>query len=131
MSGQPPATSFTLQAVLPTSTDPRVASENFTAQRLAAIVTISGRLVAPMSRHPEEHEIALLPGTLLLPVGSVTVDGLINDVVLLSETGTAPGLPADSGELRRTVTQQVMDALRQAAVTVYSPGRFTPSVSIR
>jgi hypothetical protein len=111
---------------MPTSADPRVASENFTAERLAAIVTVSGRLIAPLSRHPDEQEIAILPGTLLLTVGSVAVPGLVNDVVLLAETGTAPGLPSDSAELRQVVTQQVTDALAKPAVTVHSPGRFAP-----
>jgi hypothetical protein len=60
---------------MPTSADPRVASENFTAERLAAIVTVSGRLIAPLSRHPDEQEIAILPGTLLLAAGSVAVQG--------------------------------------------------------
>jgi hypothetical protein len=126
LSGPAPQTATTVAAVMPTSTDPRVASENFTAERLAAIVTVSGRLIAPLSRHPDEQEIAILPGTLLLTVGSVAVPGLVNDVVLLAETGTAPGLPSDSAELRQVVTQQVTDALAKPAVTVHSPGRFAP-----
>lgn len=126
MSGPAPHTATTVSAVMPTSADPRVASENFTAERLAAIVTVSGRFIAPLSRHPDELEIAILPGTLLLTVGSVAVPGLINDVVLLAETGTAPGLPRDSAELRRVVVQQVTDALAKPAVAIHSPGRFTP-----
>jgi hypothetical protein len=126
MSGPAPHTAMTVSAVMPTSADPRVASENFTAERLAAIVTVSGRLIAPLSRHPDEQEIAILPGTLLLAAGSVAVPGPVNDVVLLAETGDAPGLPKDSAELRQVVTQQVMDALARPAVTVHSPGRFSP-----
>jgi hypothetical protein len=126
LSGPAPQTATTVAAVMPTSADPRVASENFTAERLAAIVTVSGRLIAPLSRHPDEQEIAILPGTLLLMVGSVAIPGLVNDVVLLAETGTAPGLPSDSAELRQVVIQQVTDALAKPAVTVHSPGRFTP-----
>jgi hypothetical protein len=122
---------MTVSAVMPTSADPRVASENFTAELLAAIVTVSGRLIAPFSRHPDEQEIAILPGTLLLSVGSVSVPGLVNDVVLLAESGTAPGLPRDSTELRQVITQQVSDALTRPAVTVHSPGRFTPPQDLR
>jgi hypothetical protein len=126
LSGPAPHTATTVAAVMPTSADPRVASENFTAERLAAIVTITGRFIAPLSRHPDEQEIAILPGTLLLTVGSVAVSGLVNDVVLLAETGTAPGLPKDSAELRQVVTQQVTDALAKPAVGIQSPGRFSP-----
>lgn len=127
MSGPVPHTATTVSAVMPTSADPRVASENFTAERLVAFVTITGRFIAPLSRHPDEQEIAILPGTLLLAAGSVAVPGLVNNVVLLAETGNAPGLPKDSAEVRQVVIQQVTDALARPAVTVHSPGRFTPS----
>jgi hypothetical protein len=125
-SGPAPHTAMTVSAVMPTSADPRVASENFSAERLAAIVTITGRFIAPLSRHPDEQEVAILPGTLLLTVGSVAVPGLVNDVVLLAETGSAPGLPKDSAELRQVVTQQVTAALARPDVTIHSPGRFAP-----
>jgi len=125
-SGPAPHTAMTVSAVMPTSADPRVASENFTAERLAAIVTITGRFIAPLSRHPDEQEVAILPGTLLLTVGSVAIPGLVNDVVLLAETGSAPGLPKDSAELRQVVTQQVTAALARPDVTIHSPGRFAP-----
>src|ERR1044072_6958549 len=76
MSGTPPANSFTVAALLPASADPRVATENFTSDRVAAIVTVTGRSIAALSRHPQEQEVAILPGTLLLPVGEVDVPGL-------------------------------------------------------
>jgi hypothetical protein len=125
-SGPVPQSAMTVSAVMPTSSDARVASENFTSERLSAIVTVSGRLIAPLSRHPDEQEIAILPGTLLLSVGTVAVPGLVNDVVLLAESGSAPGLPSDSTELRQVVTQQITDALARPAVTIHSPGRFAP-----
>jgi len=43
MSGAPPTSAFTVSALLPTSTNPRVATENFIAKRVGAIVTVSGR----------------------------------------------------------------------------------------
>lgn len=125
MAGPKPNASFTLSGILPTSMDPRVASENFTAEWLAAIVSISGRLVAPFARYREEQEIAMLPGTLLLLVGSVDVPGLTDRVVLLAEPGDAPGLPADKANLEEAVRQQVSDALARPDVTINTPGRFT------
>ncbi|CAN5454380.1 hypothetical protein BH11ACT7_BH11ACT7_26170 [soil metagenome] len=80
LAGEPSPYAITLSSVLPSSLSPRVATENFTAQRLVAIATITGRYIAPLS-HPDEHEVALLPGTILLPVGSVNVEGLSNPVV--------------------------------------------------
>jgi hypothetical protein len=109
---------MTVSAVVPTSTDPRFASENFTAGRFPAIVTVAGRLIAPFSRNP-----------LLLSVGTVAIPRLANDVVLLAETGTAPGLPKDSAELRQVITQEVTDVIARPAVTIHSPGRFAPPKS--
>jgi hypothetical protein len=128
-SGPAANASFTLQAVLPTSADPRVASENFTSEALAAIVTITGRDIAPLSRYPDDREIALLPGTLLRPVGSIDVDGLTNAVVLLAELGTAPGLPRNYEELRDAVRGQVGEALRLPPVIINSPGRYAPQLA--
>jgi hypothetical protein len=126
MSGPPPNASFAVPAVLPTSTDPRIASENFTAERVAAIVTVTGRSIAPLSRHPDELEVAILPGTLLVPAGSVTVPGLPNPVVLLAETGWVPGLPENSEQLKQTVIDQITRALGEPPAPIHSPGRFTP-----
>jgi hypothetical protein len=126
MSGSPATSAFTLSRVLPTSTDPRIATENFTAERVVAIVTVTGRFIGPLSRHPDNLEIALLPATLLVPVGSVAVAGIDNDVVFLAENGTAPGLPADLPELKRVVRAQVGATLLREPITVRSPGRFSP-----
>ncbi len=117
---------ITLQSVLPTSINPRVASENFTADQLVAIVAISGRSIARLSRHPDEEEIALLPGTILQPVGSIDVDGLVRPLALLAEPGTAAGLPEDATELQAVVRRQIGTALMLPPVVVHSPGRFTP-----
>lgn len=67
----------------------------------------------------------MLPGTLLLLVGSVDVPGLTDSVVLLAEPGDAPGLPADKANLEEAVRQQVSDALARPEVTINTPGRFT------
>jgi hypothetical protein len=114
-----PQSAMTVSAEMPTSADPHVASKNFTAELLAA-----GRLIAPLSQHPEEQEIAIFSGTLVLSVGAVAVPGLVNDVVLLAESGTTPSLPNDSDGLRQAVTEQVTDALVKPSVTIHSPRRF-------
>jgi hypothetical protein len=125
-AGPDPSATITLAEVMSTSLDPRIASENFTSERLAAIVSITGRLISPLARHPEDQEIAMLPGTQLVFVGSVDVPGLPNSVLLLSEPGSAPGLPPDLESLKNTVAQQVTSALARPEVQVSSPGRFSP-----
>lgn len=84
------------------------------------------RYIAPLS-HPDEHEVALLPGTILLPVGSVNVEGLSNPVILLAEPGEAPQLPTGPADLRAAVVAQVRTAFAARAVPIHSPGRFTPA----
>lgn len=139
-AGQPPTTALQVSAVLPTSQDPRVASENFTAERLAAIITRTGRLIAPLSAHPSEQEIALLPGILLLPIGTLAVPGLAAEVVILEEAADAPvdrtsaeptedGLPTSRDELFAQITATVTTALAAEPVQIHSPGRFTPLAS--
>jgi hypothetical protein len=54
MAGAKPNSSFALSGILPSSMDPGVASESFTAEWLAAIVSVSGRLAAPYARYREE-----------------------------------------------------------------------------
>ncbi|WP_445169204.1 SseB family protein [Mycolicibacterium sp. Dal123E01] len=129
MSGLRPNASFTLSGIMPTSMDPRVASENFTTEWLAAIVSITGRLVAPFARYPEEQEIAMLPGTMLMVAGSVEVPGLPGGVVLWAEPGDAPGLPADSAALKDAVVQRVTAALARPNVSINSPGRYATRIN--
>lgn len=126
MSDAQPTSAVTVAALLPTSFNPRVASENFTSERIAAIANTSGRYVAPLSRHPDEMESVLPPGTLLLPVGFVHVEGLSEPVILLEEPGTAAGLPSTKAELQEIVSRQVQLAIASPTVTVRSPGRFAP-----
>ncbi len=96
-------------------------SENFTSERVAAIVTVMGRYIGPMSRHPEEREVAILPATLKTPVGSMIVAGLANPVVLLTELGHAPGLPPNQQELERVVREQITYALACPPAPIHSP----------
>ncbi|THV43589.1 hypothetical protein [Glycomyces buryatensis] len=136
ITGEPPAAVFRVPKVLPTSQDPRVASENFTADHLAAILTRTGRLVSRMSAHPNEREIVLLPGVLLQPIGTLAVPGLASELVILEEigdaldgtanTGPIGQLPTGRDELLAHITAVVTFALDGPPVKIHSPGKFTP-----
>lgn len=126
MSSPAPINAITVPTVLPTSADPRIASENFTSDLVVAIYTKSARLIAPFSARPSEQELAILPGTVLIPVGSVAVPGIKNRVVLLVEIGDAPQPPRDHQELVRMVFDQVKAAHERGAEPIHSPGRFSP-----
>jgi hypothetical protein len=97
---------------------------------VAAIASVSGRLIAPLSSHPDEQELVLLPGTVLLPVGTVAVDGLAKEVVLLTEPGAAPELPANLEGLKQAVTHRIRAALSSEVLRIFSPGRFVPASSL-
>lgn len=114
-------TPFTLQAPLPTSKDARVASENFRAPSLHAIVSVSGREIGPLSRHPAEAEVALLPGCTLTPATGVhLVEGFSVQVV----REVSP-----SGEIAPMVSDDDLALILEPArfaprVDITSPGRF-------
>ena len=129
MSSPAPNNAITIPAVLPTSVDPRIASENFTSELVVAILSASARLIAPFSAHPSEQELAILPGRVLIPVGSVAVPGLENNVVLLVEAGGALETPRDHDEFVRTVFEQVKAAYERGVEPIHSPGRFSPRLT--
>lgn len=53
MSGSQPTSAVTVAALSPTSLNPRVASGNFSSERIAAIANTGSRYIAPLSRHPD------------------------------------------------------------------------------
>ncbi|WP_029145565.1 hypothetical protein [Microbacterium luticocti] len=114
---------ITLHAPLPTSRNPRVASENFAAPYLYAIVSIAGRDVGPLSRNRAEEEVALLPGSVLSPATGIHPVGK-HQVQVLIETipdRPLPTLPEDDA-----LAAILASADAAAPFTVTSPGRFYP-----
>ncbi len=113
--------SIPLPAPLPTSRDPRVASSNFTAGALWAIVSVAGRDVAPLSADPAAREIAILPGSTLTPASALhPVDGVPVQVVLEVRDGMPVGdVPADG-----TLADLLVAARAEGDVEIRQPGRF-------
>jgi len=116
-------TPITLYAPLPTSRNPRVASENFAAPYLYAIVSIAGRDVGPLSRNRAEEEVALLPGSVLSPATGIHPVGN-HQVQVLIETIPDQPLPTLPGDDALAAILASADAA--APFTVTSPGRFSP-----
>ncbi len=118
------AGSFVTSGLTATSRDPRVASENFTTTGLYAISSRTGRAIEQFSARREEREVVLLPATVLVWGGRVTVGDVVVtliDEVVLSEA-TAGGMP--TAELERRVAGRVRSALERADVVVGQRGRF-------
>ncbi|SBS72073.1 hypothetical protein MHPYR_120171 [uncultured Mycobacterium sp.] len=59
MAGPRPNASFTVSGILPTSMDPRVASENFTAEWLAGSVDVPGLPVSVVLLAEPLHRVGL------------------------------------------------------------------------
>ena len=116
-------TPITLHAPLPTSRNPRVASENFASPYLYAIVSIAGRDVGPLSRNRAEEEVALLPGSVLSPATGIHPVGNHQVQVLIE---TIPGKPVPTVPDDETLASILTAADAAAPLPVTSPGRFYP-----
>lgn len=125
---EPPALGLVV-GVLPTSRDPRVASENGTAPRLLALLHRTGRSLEPFSAHPWQGEVVVRPDTAWQRLLEVPVAGLASPVLLLAELDPdgapmpvtwPPTLEAVAALVERTVAE----ALGAGPVDVPVPGKF-------
>jgi hypothetical protein len=125
---------ITTAAPLATSQDVRVATENFTVGYVLALLSSTGRLIAPMSAVPAEREVVVLPGTTFVRVGLVQSSDPAITVVMYSELdageadAAASALPSDRDALLATVNESLVLAGLTEAVEVVSPGKFTAEV---
>ncbi|MEO5534189.1 MAG: hypothetical protein ABIR17_03560 [Pseudolysinimonas sp.] len=112
-----------LPAPVPTSRDLRIASANFTAACVWAIVSSAGRDVGPISADPAAREVAILPGSSLSPASALhDVSGLTLQVVIEIRPGVEAGRAVSDDDL----VVLIESARATAAVTVRQPGRFGP-----
>lgn len=113
---------FTTDAPIPTSRDLRVATDNFRVRSIHLMVTTSARDIGPLSAHPSDQEVVLLPGARLVPVsGQREIDGLRIQSII-EQPGADQPLPTVPTD------DEILDAVRAArsagVVVVNSPGRF-------
>jgi hypothetical protein len=128
-------TGTTITSALTTaSSDPRVASDNFAHGRILAIVARKARDLSESSPHPEEGERVLLPGTVLVPVGQIKVDGMGATAQIVEEVDPGGGrvgnsaLPETIDDLIDTVVRQVIKARRAEPVELTSPGKYAGAI---
>jgi hypothetical protein len=121
---------ITTPGVLATSRDPRVATENFSVPFALALVSTSGRLIAPLSAHPEEQEVVVLPGTTFVRVAAFEFDDPRLGVTVYSEInpdqepGATSALPQDAESLERELRVQLVLAGLAEPLQIASPGKF-------
>lgn len=118
-----------LTEVVAASSDVLVATENLTARTLLVLLVRTGRDLSALSAHPEEAEVALLPGTAWLRLPDPVVRGAPLPVVVLEELDPAgysqpTGWPATLAALTEHVGMLLRGARSAAATPVTRPGRF-------
>ncbi|GIG23739.1 hypothetical protein Cch01nite_44630 [Cellulomonas chitinilytica] len=125
---QPPVLGV-VTAVLASSRDPRVASENFSGAPLLVLLNRTGRDISTFSAQPQDAEVVVRPGTTWRRLTEVDVPGVTPRLLVLEEldlSTTAPS-PTEWGdtlaELTARVTRIVQQALTADPVSV-SVGKF-------
>ena len=129
-----PVGTATTAAIMPTSLDPRVATENFTVTDLVAVVGRSGRDITAFSARPQDEEVVLLPGTLLRPALRLEVEDLtvhvLEELSLVADAPAPESWPVGLDQLEQAVRSAVTTARASAPVEVGAPGKFTRGVPV-
>ena len=110
-----------LAGPLPTSRDVRIASSNFSAPAVWAVVSSAGRDIAPLSMDPASQEVVLLPSSYLTPAdGLRDLAGVVVQVVLEVRDGTPVGdVPPDD-----VLMSAIESARALGPARISQPGRF-------
>jgi hypothetical protein len=112
--------------LVPTSRDPRVATDNFSTTGVYAVIGSRGRDIASLSRHPQEQEVVFRPGSLFLPIESFDVGGL--EVAVVEEID--PDRDRDEqpaftlAQLEDQMRSAIEDARARNPVEGVTPGKF-------
>lgn len=127
----PPTEMLVTRGLNATSLNPAVASEGWAHKALFAVAGITGRLLGELSAHPAELEVVLLPGSALVPRGSVPLYELgllvyLWEEIAVRSTGGEPtsGLPATGEAFAETVALQVRAAAVADAAPVAARGKY-------
>jgi hypothetical protein len=113
--------------LVPTSRDPRVATENFTTPGLFAIVGSEGRAIESASQFPDEQEVVFLPASVFSFVATANYDGY--PIVVARQVNLADEQsPLDREALIRRVGGAIRAAKASAPAEVTSPGKYVGDI---
>ena len=118
------------QGLTATSRDARVATENFTAAAVYAVVGTHGRMVESVSQHPAEREVVFLPGALFRTLAQVRFQDL--PIIVVEELDLERDLDAPDGDLEEllaTIAALVKRDLERLPVEVSTPGKFVGDIA--
>jgi hypothetical protein len=132
-----PPSPFVTTGIVPTSRNPRVATENFSTPVLLCIVSATGRVLGSLSRQSSDEEVVILPGRLLTPIAEFSVGSAL--IVVLDEIEASPSgawvepsrvgnIPSETEAMMGYVRSRVEQSIAGASVSIVSPGKFVSPV---
>lgn len=128
-SSSAPSEPLTLQAPTASSFDIRVATENFATPYVLAIANKTGRSIGPLSAHPAEQEVVMLPGITLVKVLSFTHELSGISVSLFEELVDSPQfpemLPANTADFVAVAQASLTESFEGSSVAITSLGKYT------
>ncbi|WP_210649529.1 ADP-ribosyltransferase domain-containing protein [Nocardioides sp. SYSU D00065] len=124
-----PGRTHVTQALLSTSRDPRVATENFSTDAVYAVLSRTGRSIEQFSAARHEREVVFLPGTVLTLVTRVRVRDL--GVTVVEEFDPAGGEPepVDLDAVLEEIGRAVLEAGLRPDVPAPIPGKFAGDIA--
>ena len=125
-----PGRAHVSEALLSTSRDPRVATENFTTDAVYAIVSSTGRAIEQFSAARHEHEVVFLPGSIFTLVTRVRVKDL--GVTIVEEFVPDPEVepqPIDVALLQEEIGRAILEAQLRDPVPASIPGKFAGDIA--
>jgi hypothetical protein len=112
--------------LVPTSRDPRVATDNFTTDGVYAVIGRRGRDLSSLVHAPQEQEIVFRPGSMFLPIERFEVADL--EVAVIEELDPDHGPERDPAftleELKHQMRSAVRESRARPEVRDVTPGKF-------
>lgn len=125
-----PGRAYVTEALLPTSRDPRVATENFTTDAVYAILSRTGRGIEQFSAARHEHEVVLLPGTVLTLVTRVRFKDLGVTIVEEFDPHAEGERPVvDFAALQEEIGLAIAEAELREPVPPSTSGKFAGDIA--
>ena len=125
-----PGRAYVTEALLSTSRDPRIATENFTTEAVYAVISRTGRPIEQFSAARHEREVIFLPGTIFTLVTRVRVKDLgvtiVEEFVPEAEGEKAP---IDFAAVQEEIGRAVLEAELREPVPPSIAGKFAGDIA--
>ena len=118
------------EALLSTSRDPRVATENFTTDAVYAVLSRKGRAIEQFSAARHEHEVVFLPGTVFTLVTRVRFKDLgVTIVEEFDPDAEGEPEPIDFAAVQVEIGRALAEAELREAVPPSHPEKFVGDIA--